>query len=546
MLVATFLTFAVASPWLAGGYWFATDWPGPRRVPFPTEVSSSYLLRVALALAGQVIGGEATGKLFVIAVLIVAALTAFRAAPVDGFTGRAVGATVYVLNPFVYGRLHYGQLFLLAGFAILPIIATTLRRLLLAPSPKTCSMAAATYIGLGILSIHLLMIATVLAIAVALLHVAWANHKRAYLRHTGPYVLLSAAVALVASAYWIVPILTGRGPEGTLIAGIGPADQTTFAAVPDRALGLIPNLLGLYGFWAEDTGRFTSLKAFVPYWPAILGALLVIAAIGAVAAIRERRPQLSPWVAGLLVAGLIGLVLEMGVSDPITTGVVKWLDDNVILYRGFRDAGKWAALLALVYSHLVGLGAAAIVGWLRELKSGPSRTEWVVGTASALLLALPLYFGNGLLFGMHGEIKASRYPSGWYAADQALLADKHPGRTLFLPWHEYMSYSFVQNQNSVLACPAPTFFSTRVVNSTDPELPAAALPTDPDQLAVAELVRSGAQGRWAAVLAVRHIKYVLLAREVNWKSYEYLSHQPNLTLVGDYGSIVLYRNELVT
>jgi hypothetical protein len=31
-----------------------------------------------------------------------------------------------------------------------------------------------------------------------------------------------------------------------------------------------------------------------------------------------------------------------------------------------RDAGKWAALLALVYSQLVGLGAVAILDWLRQ------------------------------------------------------------------------------------------------------------------------------------------------------------------------------------
>ena len=47
------------------------------------------------------------------------------------------------------------------------------------------------------------------------------------------------------------------------------------------------------------------------------------------------------------------------------------------------------------------------------------------------------------------------------------------------------------------------------------------------------------------ILAARNVKYVLLAREVDWSSYGYLDSQPGLVRVGDYGSIVLYRNSLV-
>jgi hypothetical protein len=146
---------------------------------------------------------------------------------------------------------------------------------------------------------------------------------------------------------------------------------------------------------------------------------------------------------------------------------------------------------------------------------------------------------------MHGEIKPSQYPAGWYAADRALLSDSHPGRSIFLPWHEYMSLSFVRNQNSLVCCPAPTFFSTPVLVNTNPGRPGGAAPTDPDQLAVAELVQVGGQGRWAEALTAHNIKYVLLAREVDWKFYDFLNRQPDIALVADYGSIVLYRNNLI-
>jgi hypothetical protein len=224
---------------------------------------------------------------------------------------------------------------------------------------------------------------------------------------------------------------------------------------------------------------------------------------------------------------------------------VEWLDAHFSPYRGMRDAGKWAAVLALVYSQLAALGALAILDWLRKWDAPQARVEWIASIAAGLLLALPLYYGNGLLYGAHGEIKPSQYPPGWYAADRMLASDKHPGRTLFLPWHEYMTYEFIRNQNKVVAPPAPSFFSVPVVVSSNPEVPGIARPTDPDQVAITNLVRAGATGNWADVLAARGIKYILLAHELDWSGYSYLDSQPGITKVGDYGSISLYLNSRV-
>jgi hypothetical protein len=209
-----------------------------------------------------------------------------------------------------------------------------------------------------------------------------------------------------------------------------------------------------------------------------------------------------------------------------------------------RDAGKWAALLALVYSQLGALGAAAILEWLGKKAPREIRSEWVVSGAVAVLLALPLYYGNGLLYGAHGQIKPSQYPAGWYAADRVLASDSHPGRTLFLPWHEYLGFSFIRNQNKVVAPPGPAFFSVPLLVSLDPEVAGVGPPATPDQIALYDLVREGSNGSWAQVLAAHKIKYVLLAREVDWGSYNYLNDQPGLTLVKDFNSIVLYRNNL--
>jgi hypothetical protein len=211
-----------------------------------------------------------------------------------------------------------------------------------------------------------------------------------------------------------------------------------------------------------------------------------------------------------------------------------------------RDSGKWAAILAFVYSQVIGLGGAALLGGIAMRIRDSRQAELAGAVATAFLLALPLYYGNGLLFGMHGEIKPSPYPAGWYAADQVLASDSRSGRTLFLPWHEYMSYSFIHNQNRVIVSPAPSFFSGSIVVSTDPEVPGITPPSNADQEAISRLVRDGSTGQWADVLNERNIKYVLLAKELDWTYFKFLDDQPGLTKIGDFGSIVLYRNELAS
>jgi hypothetical protein len=522
------------------GYLFGTDWPGPRRFDFPTDVSSAAPLEGGLALVGFVIGGEAAGKVFILVTLFMTALLAYMSVPTGGFVPRAAASTIYLVNPFVYGRLHYGQLFLLGAYAVLPWAACRFRLLLLEPGAGTALLVAATFALIGVFSPHVLLMAGLLAVAILFTHVL-ANRRVAYVTSLIQSLLIALGATVVFSAYWLVPFLGGRGLEANVIASAGNGDLYAYAAIPDQSLGLIPNLLGLYGFWAENSGRFTSMKAFVPLWPAVLALMLLIAAFGAAQTYRQRSPHLSTWVGGLLIVAALAVLLEMGVSSPFTAGSVRWIDAHFAFYRGMRDAGKWAVLLAFVYSQLVGLGTAQIQATLKKLAPDATRAEWIPGLAAGLLLALPLYYGNGLLFGAHGEIRPSQYPPGWYVADRLLAADSHPGRTLFLPWHEYMSYSFILNQNRVVAPPAPRFFSVPIVVSTDPEVLGVEPPHSQDQDAISSLIRAGSSGDWARVMAASNIKYVLVARELDWTYFKFLDNQPGLSKVGDFGSIVLYR-----
>jgi hypothetical protein len=540
---AALLILLVAGPWLFPGYLFGTDWPGARQFPFPTEVASYAPFEALLAALSRTIGGEATGKLLIIAILGLAGFGVSYCLPTDSFVGRAVAATVYVLNPFVYGRLQYGQLFVLAGYAALPLVAFSCRKLLLEPTTRNALLAAASIATVGALSLHLFLAALVLVAALGVAHLIHVGSPSGYWPRTIRPLLIAALASFAVCAYWLVPLLTGQSSEGGRLAAIGNGDIYVYATVADPQAGLLPNVFGLYGFWAENAGRFTSMKVFVPAWQLALAALLVLCGVGAWTAVSSRDHVARFWATGLLAAAAAALILEVGVSHPATSWLIAWLDTHFAPYKGMRDAGKWAALLAFIYAQLAGLGAAAVFQMTRRSRFPGTQTEWQPALAAGLLLALPLYYGNGLLYGMHGEIKPSEYPAGWYAADRTLLADPQPGRTLFLPWHQYMSYSFIQNQNKVVACPAPTFFSVPIVSSSNPEI-GETMPTDPEQVAISTLVGAGAAGAWAERLTSLHIKYILVAKELDWQNYDYLVKQPGIALVKDFGSILLYQNTL--
>jgi hypothetical protein len=546
VLWVSFLTVVVVGPWLSTGYIFGTDFAGPRHYAFPNFPTSYAALQAALALAAAALPADVVGKVLIVSIFLTAGLGAYFAVPAGPFIARAAAALVYMINPFVYDRLAYGQLTVLAGYAVVPFVAFALRRLILAPDVRRALVAAGMLALVGILDIHMALIAAVLSGVLVGTFLALEREIRDRATRLGAYLLLAVVAALGASSYWLIPMLSGNGPESQTLARIGDADLSAFSTTADPSLGVLVNVLGLYGFWAEDTERFASMKEFVVAWPVILAVILGLVSVGVVGGWKRidsvDSDHTRPWVLGMVVALVLAVILGIGIADAHVAPVIHWLDAVFPPYRGMRDAGKWGAIVALAYSQLIALGFVAIRHAMRAWLRSAGNQEVAVSLLVAVVLAFPLYYGNGLLYGMHGQIHPSAYPAGWYAADRAMASDPHPGRAVFLPWHGYLALSFVQNSNRVVANPAPDFFSTPVVASEDLEIPGIKAPTGVDQIMLSDLVAKAGQGNWSSQLAAREFKYVLLAREVDWQSYDYLDRQPDLVLVKDYGSIELYRN----
>lgn len=117
-----------------------------------------------------------------------------------------------------------------------------------------------------------------------------------------------------------------------------------------------------------------------------------------------------------------------------------------------------------------------------------------------------------------------------------------PGQVLFLPWHLYLAFPFTDGR--VIANPAPTSFRRSVISGDNVE--AVGTDTTSTSPRSAYLERLFAQGPrthdFGSLIASLGVKYVVLAKTADWRSYSWVSAQLHLQLVMDSPSLEVWRN----
>jgi hypothetical protein len=110
-----------------------------------------------------------------------------------------------------------------------------------------------------------------------------------------------------------------------------------------------------------------------------------------------------------------------------------------------------------------------------------------------------------------------------------------------LPWHEYLYVSFV---GRVVANPTNHYFKQNMIISDNPELrgdpPSESTPIY--KLLDNQIIPSrGLQTNDASLLKPYHVKYVLLLKEADWKSYGWVSQQTGWQRIQNSATLELYK-----
>lgn len=484
----------VPAPELGPRAWGA-DGSVPRAVPMDAVLA----LLHRLAVPSSLVQGAA-----LLAIVLVAFVGAWRAAPAASLPGAAATAVVYAWNPYVGERLAMGHWSLLLGYALLPwVLLTALPESWWAEGgrpPATVdpgdarSRGARLVVLAGLASVLAPTSSLLVAGASAVLLVAGGPLASSWRRRG---VLLVALVAVQLP--WVVPgllatTLTGSG-EGAADAGV-----LAFAARPDTPLGGVVSVLTGGGTW-NVLVHLASRRAGLAV--AGFGVLLLL---GVVALVRlALRPPAAHGAArgpavALLVLGVLGVAIPLLSLTAAGRALLGDVVGAVPALGVLRDAQKWSAWWLLAAAPGVGLAAERAAGRLPR-----GHAEFV----AVCLALLPMTTSPDLAWGVGGRLQRAEWPAE-YTAVAERLDSAPPGAVLVLPWHAFRAWPW--NEDRTVLDPWQRLVSRRVVVDDELELDTLSVPgEDPLASAAAPLVLADG-GADPAALRELGIRYVVLDR----------------------------------
>lgn len=410
------MVFVPEQPWKPA--WLGADGSVPRAVPSDALVS----------LLTQVLPGDLLQKLILVGVIVGAGWGVARLLKEHGALAQMAAVSVYVWNPFVYERLAIGHWALLCGYAVLPWVVMTARRVrdegpgALPGLVLPLAIAAWTSPTGGVL-------AALTAMTVVLGRPRWATAG------------LTAAVAAFVNAPWIVPGLLAEGALGSDAAGVA-----AFAARADTPYGTLLSVATLGGIWKSSVvapGRESLLLSGM--W-VVLG---VVALIGLRwFARRDLRLTLS-----LAALGVFGLAVAWFPTTQSGGAAFEWLVAYVPGAGLLRDSQKWVAPAGLLWA----VGLSAFVERSAKTPRPSPRTTAAVG-----ILVLPLVTMPGLVWGQLGRLAPVSYPAEWSVVARVLdTAGGDRDRVVVLPFEIY--HRFGWNDDRAVLDPAPRYFPGDVI-----------------------------------------------------------------------------------
>ena len=447
---------------------------------------------------------------------------------------RYAATTLYAVNPFVYERFLAGQWAVLCAYALLAPFLYFLLELVRLPAQagesraRTAMYLALTMLLVGILSLHVFVMAAIIAVAV--IAFAILRDVRKALRLV-KYTALAGALVGVVSLYWIVPLVFN--PQSSPLPIFTEVHWSVFQTSVDPTFGASANVLMLYGFWGESYPWMQGLPSPKDMPPVLIPSLLalsIVIVVGAVMSVRAREARsrlpaeasAKDGALALLGIAIAAFVFSLGLAPSIFHDFNQWLFEHVPFWRGFRDTEKWSMWLALAYAYFFAAGASYLVHAIcPRLKSA----------AQCAFVLLPLVYTFTMLGGFAGQMRAVDYPESWYEVNAILAKDKECV-ALFLPWHQYYWLEF--NDHALTANTAPSFFSCDIISSQDAEIGAIGdQGADEGYRAVAQVVMDNSPENISATLATLRaagIRYIISTGDLtDLDTFTYpFSDEPNL------------------
>ncbi len=445
----------------------------------------------------RLVGGSGAGRALFFAALFVSAfgpmlLLADRPWPIQCLAGL-LGA----LNPWTAERLSEGQFGVVAAAGCLFLVVAAWESLQRRPGPRPAVLLAVA--GAAAVACNAAFLGIVVALVAGALVAARGWRQPALWRWTGA----AGGVFVTLLVYGIIPFLVGGGADTASALGQVNRGQLIFFRASRGRYGLLPNLIGLYGSWAERLGRFQVPNHGAPWWPVTSAIVVVLALLGG----WRRRDR-----AWLLVSGAVGIAVSAFTATALGLSTTSWLVAQVHLVGVYREPEKWSALWLVALAVLAAEGTAPSDRGRMADRAGAKRAA--AGGTAALLLAAAILFPAGLaqVRDLSPQLRPVTYPGDWTRAAAYLHVHVPAGeRVLVLPWHLYESLDFADQR--LVANPARDLFPGQLVYPDDPEIPGQPVPpSSGGGLGPLARARDDSSCLLAQAVRARHINWVVVER----------------------------------
>lgn len=531
-LIYSALALVVLLPLFKSGYVLAMDMVFVPHLAWPESfnVPGAFLYLLNYILPSQVIQ-----KVLLFLVLFLSGIGMHRLVPVKSEWSKYFAGFLYVFNPFVYSRFLFGHLWILMAYALTPFVVKSIFEFFNKVNFKNALKLSLWLVLIGFLSSHFIVF-VFLFFAIASLVYLWKSRKmRKEIFKIFKYTILVGLIFLIFSSWWIVPFFNISSPRGQYVQEvINEKDFETFQTEPDAKYGVLLNVAALYGFWGDRMGQYAVPKDVIPYWFPLFLVIFGLVILGTINTFRQNKYKAIIFST----IAVIAFVLSVGIAYQPFASTINFLSEKVFLFKGFRDSQKFTALLVLVYSYFGAIG----VNYILNLKI--KKLESVKVLLMTFFIALPILYSPLMVWGFKGQLQASDYPEEWFEVNEILNQDQNDFKTLFLPWHFYMSFSFTNNR--VIFNPASIFFDKETIAGDNMELgkiyTRSAKPIS-QFIENKVLSKRNEIDNLGELLLPFDIKYIILAKEVDWPEYDFLNKQKDLEVIYDLKYIKLYQNK---
>ena len=144
---------------------------------------------------------------------------------------------------------------------------------------------------------------------------------------------------------------------------------------------------------------------------------------------------------------------------------------------------------------------------------------------------------------MAGQVRTTDFPEAWHQVRDILEEDEGDYQVLFLPWHMYMTYSWLPTDDKALANPAPLFFGTKVIAGDNIEFGVFSQSVDPVSGYVELLLSQSADlDNFGELVAPLNVRYIILVDEADYRDYAFLDRQKDLRVAFEKPGITLFQN----